>query len=337
MRNLALLLAAMFFTAMSGGASAESVNIYSARHYDSDDALYSGFTEATGIQVNRIEGNGDELLARMKAEGRNSPADIFITVDAGNLWRAETEGLFQAVDSRVLQARIPENLRHPGNLWFGFATRARVIFVNPDKVDASRVRNYRDLADPALKGLVCMRSSSNIYNLSLLGAIISHEGEEAAQSWADGVVANFARPAQGNDTSQLLSVAAGECGVTLANHYYYIRLLSSPDPAQREAAAKLVLIWPDQDGNGTHVNISGAALLASAPHREAGIRFLEYLASDAAQTAFAMGNHEFPAVAGDLPPELERLGSFTHDTINVSVLGENQPLAQTIFDRAGWR
>jgi len=320
------------------GAMAAEVNVYSARHYDSDRDLYDGFREATGIRVNVIEAGGDALIARMKAEGRNSPADVFLTVDAGNLWRAQSEGLFQPAHSRLLSERIPAHLRHPEDYWFGFSTRARAIFVNPAKIDPARVASYADLADPGLKGQLCMRTSGAIYNLSLMGALIERWGVEKAEAWAKGVVANFAREPQGNDTSQLKSVASGECGATIANHYYFIRLGASNDEGDRAAADALRLVWPDQGGQGTHLNISGGGVLASAPHRAEAVAFLEYLAGDAAQAIVSEGNYEFPAVAAvPRPPALAALGPFEADTVNVAVYGENQARAQEIYDRAGWR
>jgi iron(III) transport system substrate-binding protein len=322
----------------SSALAADALNIYSARHYEADDLLYDGFQEATGIPVNVIEGEGPELLARMRAEGKNSPADVFLTVDAGNLWLAEKENLFQPVQSNVLGTRIPASLRNPKNLWFGFSTRARMIFVNAARVDPKLARTYESLADPRRKGKICMRSSSAIYNLSLMGALIAHWGPAKAEQWARGVVANFARPPQGADTTLLQSVAAGECAVTLANHYYFVRLETSKVRGELEAAKKLTPIFPDQEGRGTHVNISGAGILASAPHKANAIRFLEYMASDKAQDIVANANYEFPAVGTTARSrELSALGEFKIDSLNVATYGINQAQAQTIFDRAGWR
>ena len=318
--------------------AADEVNVYSARHYDSDALLYDGFRKATGIPVNLIEGNGPELLARLKAEGPSSPADVFLAVDAGNLWLAERAGIFQPVDSKLLDARVPAHLRDPKNLWFGASTRARAIFVNPKKVDPNIVQRYADLVSPSLKGKVCMRSSSAVYNLSLLGALIARWGDARADAWVKGVVANFARQPAGNDTSLLKAVASGECGVTIANHYYYLRLQKSSLAAERDAAKALTLIWPDQDGPGAHVNISGGGMVKYAPHPAAAVRFLEYLASDAAQRIFTDANYEFPAVA-TVPADAaaQALGRFKIDPINVSVYGANQGKAQMMFDRGGWR
>jgi iron(III) transport system substrate-binding protein len=319
-------------------AQDSEVNVYTARHYQADEALYAGFTEKTGIKVNLLEGKGDALIARLVNEGANSPADVFMTVDAGSLWRAETAGLFQATNSEELGERIPEQLRHPEGLWFGYSKRARLIFFAKDRVQDSEIKNYSDLSDPKWKGRVCIRSSSNIYNLSLLGSIIAQDGEEAAEGWAKGVVANFAQDPSGGDTDQIRNVAAGVCDVAVANSYYYLRLLSSDKPKDQAVAAAVGVIFPNQDGRGTHVNISGAGVVKGARHVDAAVKLLEYLASEEAQRIFADGNNEYPAVVGvAAKAELQALGSFKEDPINVSKLGENQPLAQMIFDRAGWK
>jgi iron(III) transport system substrate-binding protein len=331
-------LAVVFALAATPALAAQEVNVYSARHYDSDDLLYDGFEKATGIVVNVLEGEAPQLVARLKAEGKNSPGDVFITVDAGNLWLAEKENLLQPVASATLAARVPAPLKNPRNLWFGFSTRARLIFVNARRVDPKLVQTYEALADPKLKGQICMRSSSAVYNLSLLGGMIARVGAAQAEAWAKGVVANFARPPSGADTSLLMSTAMGECGVTIANHYYYVRMQRSKIAAEQNAAKALTVITPNQATSGTHVNISGAGLLASAKHKDAGIKFLEYLASDAAQTILAAANYEFPAVAGGpRAPELAQFGAFKTDSTNVAAFGANQAQAQMIFDRAGWR
>jgi iron(III) transport system substrate-binding protein len=333
------ILAGWTLGASEARASEEQVvNLYSSRHYQTDEALYAEFTAATGIKVNRIEADGDALIERMKSEGVNSPADVVMTVDAGRLWRAEEAGLFQSAESTLLDQKIPANLRHPDGLWFGFSSRARLIVYNKDLVDPTGLDSYEDLADPKWKGLVCIRSSSNIYNLSLLGSIIAADGEEKAEAWAKGVVANFARDPQGGDTDQLRAAASGECGIAVANSYYLVRLLRSDKSEDQEVGAALGVIFPNQDGRGTHVNVSGAGVAKHAPHKEAAIKFLEYLASDSAQQYFADGNNEYPVVDGVAAnAAVAALGSFKIDTVNVSVLGKNQPLAQMIFDRAGWK
>jgi len=328
----------MLLCVAASAMAAEELNLYSSRHYQTDEALYENFTKATGITINRIEGKGDALIERIKNEGANSPADVFITVDAGRLWRADEAGLFQPVESAVLDQAVPANLRHPDGHWFGFSTRARMIFYNKEAVQEGEIKAYEDLADPKWKGRICIRSSSNIYNLSLMGSMIASHGEAGAEDWAKAVKDNFARDPQGGDTDQLRSVAAGECDVAIANSYYYVRLLSSTKAKDEGVADKLGYVFPNQDERGTHVNISGAGVLAHAPHREAAVQFLEYLASEEAQRYFADGNNEFPVVSGVAPnAAVEGLGAFKTDTINVAVYGENQPSAQKIFDRVGWK
>jgi len=326
---------------LAGSASAQDqvLNLYSSRHYQTDEALYTNFTKATGIKINRIEGGEDPLIERIRNEGERSPADVLITVDAGRLWRAEQLGLFQPVKSATLESRIPANLREPGGLWYGFSTRARVIAYNKATVKAGEIRNYEDLADPKWKGRVCMRSSTNIYNLSLLGAIIDHLGEAKAEAWAKGVRTNLAVEPKGGDTDQLKAVAAGQCDVTISNQYYYARLLRSSKPDEREVAEKIGIVFPNQASWGTHVNISGAGVLKNAPHRDAAIKFLEYLASDEAQRYFADGNNEWPVVKSVKVdnPVLKMLGEFKQDPLNVAVLGKNQPSSQKVYDRVAWK
>lgn len=329
-------------TALSGpvlAADAGILNLYSSRHYQTDDALYANFSKQTGIRINRIEAAEDPLIERLRNEGAASPADVLVTVDAGRLWRAEQAGLFQPIQSKLLEARIPSNYRNPNNQWFGFSARARVIVYNKAMVNAADVQNYEDLANPKLKGKVCTRSGSHVYNLSLMSALIEHWGEAKAEEWARGVVANFARPPRGGDTDQITAVASGECGVALSNTYYYARLLKSTKPEDRKLIEQVGLIWPNQKSFGTHMNISGAGVLKSAPNRDAAIRYLEYLASDQAQAYFADGNNEWPVVANVKIDnrELAGLGKFKADTLNISALGKNQPVAQRIFDRVGFK
>lgn len=329
--------------ALAGAAAApaqdKTLNLYSSRHYQTDEALYGNFTKQTGIKVNRIEAGEDPLIERIKNEGRNSPADVLVTVDAGRLWRAQQAGLFQPVESRVLESRLPASMRQPDNLWFGFSARARVIVYNKATVNAADVQNYEDLASPKLKGKVCSRSGSHVYNLSLMSALIEHWGEKKAEEWARGVVANFARAPKGGDTDQIRAVASGECEVAIGNSYYYVRLMNSDKPADRKVTEKAALVWPNQKSFGTHLNVSGAGVIKSAPHKAAAVRFLEYLATDAAQTYFANGNNEWPVVkSAPLDnPALASLGTFKTDSLNVGALGKNQPVAQKIFDRAGWK
>ena len=322
----------------AGLAAAAEVNLYTSRHYQTDEALYENFTKATGIKVNRIEGKAGALLERIKSEGVNSPADVFITVDAGNLWRADQAGLFQPVSSGTLERRIPANLRHPDGHWFGFSTRARVIYTSKAKVAEGEILNYEDLADPKWKGRICIRSSSNIYNQSLVSSLINANGEAGTEDWAKAVVGNFARDPQGGDTDQIRAVAAGECDVAVGNHYYYVRLATKPKEKDKGVADKIRVVFPNQGNRGTHVNVSGAGVLKHAPNKEAAIAFIEYLAGSEAQRYFADGNNEFPVVTEvDANGAVMALGKFEADPIKVSVYGENQPLAQKLMDRAGWK
>jgi iron(III) transport system substrate-binding protein len=325
--------------AWSAAAQEQVVNVYSSRHYKTDEALYTGFTKQTGTKVNLIEAGEDALIERIRNEGARSPADVLITVDAGRLWQAEQAGLFQAVKSPLLEARIPQSYREPGGHWFGFSSRARVIAYNKAKVQPGEIRNYEELADPKWKGRVCMRSSTNIYNLSLMGALIDHLGESKAEAWAKGVRANLAQEPKGGDTDQLKAVAAGQCDVTVSNQYYYARLARSEKPDEKRIAEQLGIVFPNQASWGTHVNISGAGVLKHAPHRDAAVKFLEYLASDDAQRYFADGNNEWPVVASVKVdnPVLNALGDFKRDRLNVAVLGKNQPSSQKIYDRVAWK
>jgi iron(III) transport system substrate-binding protein len=322
--------------AMVVPAMAQEVNLYSTRHYDTDLALYDNFTAQTGIKVNLIEGNGDELMARIQQEGANSPADILITVDGGRLHRAVEAGLFSPVDSQILRERVPAKYRHPDDLWFGLSARARVIFYNRNEGLPEWVRSYEDLADPRLAGKICIRTSTNIYNVSLMAELIEVLGAEKAQAWAEGLRNNLARAPQGGDTDQLKAVAAGECAIAVSNTYYWGRLASSSNPEDRAVAEKLAFIYPNQDDRGAHVNISGAGVLVHAPNRDNAIAFLEYLVSDEAQRIFADGNNEFPVVEGVEPTgPISKFLDFRPSDVNVAVYGINAAAATAVYDRAG--
>ncbi|MGQ0510589.1 MAG: Fe(3+) ABC transporter substrate-binding protein [Betaproteobacteria bacterium] len=335
-----IVLAALLAT-VAGTATAQDkvLNLYSSRHYQTDEALYAGFTKATGIKINRIEAGEDALIERIRNEGARSPADVLITVDAGRLWRAEQLGFFQPVKSAALESRIPASFREPSGLWYGFSLRARLIAYNKAKVKPEDVATYESLAEPKWKGRLCMRSSTNIYNLSLMGALVDHLGEAKAEAWARGVKENLARDPKGGDTDQLKSVAAGECDVTISNQYYYARLARSAKPDDKAVAEKVGVVFPNQSSFGTHVNISGAGVMKHSPNREAAVKFLEYLASDEAQRYFAEGNNEWPAVASvkTANPVLSTFGDFKRDALNVAVLGRNQPGSQKIYDRVAWK
>ncbi|MCB1507286.1 MAG: extracellular solute-binding protein [Hyphomicrobiaceae bacterium] len=309
------------------------VNLYSSRHYDTDEQLYTRFTELTGITVNRIEDDADKLIERIRAEGQYSPADILITVDAGRLWRADEAGIFQPVSSPVLEAAIPADLRHPEGDYFGFSARARVIFYDTAVV-SDPPETYADLADPKYEGMVCTRSSSNIYMLSLLASMIETEGEDAARAWAEGVWNNRARDPEGGDTDQLRALASGQCAIVVANTYYFARAKAQEADWLMPALDRFAIVFPPE----THVNISGAGVVATAPNFDNAVRFLEYLVSPEAQAYFAGGNFEYPVVEGvAVDSVVAGLGSFERGTVNVEAYGRNQATAQAIYDAVGYR
>ncbi len=319
-------------------ADAGELNLYSSRHYDTDAELYEKFSQATGIEVNLIEGKDDELLERIKTEGENSPADVLITVDVARLWRAQDEGLLQPVESEVLTGAIPEKLRSEDDTWFGLTKRARVIVYNPDAVDESELSTYEDLADPKWEGRFCVRSSSNTYNQSLVAEKIVELGEEATEEWAKGLVSNFSREPEGNDTAQIKSVAAGECDLTLVNSYYVGRLRNSEDPQDQEIGNSIGLFFPNQEGSGTHVNVSGAGILANAPNPEQAKEFLEFMVTPEAQEIFANNNNEYPAVEGIEPNAVvAEFGEWEASDLPLESFGENNANAVKLMDRAGWK
>ena len=330
---LAALAATMALPAFAQG----ELNLYSSRHYDTDERLYSDFEEMTGITINRIEGNADELIARMEAEGANSPADVFLTVDTVRLTRAKEMGLLQPVESEVLEQRIPGYLQDGENEWFGFSQRARILFY--DKADvANPPQTYEDLADDRYEGMVCIRSATNVYTQNIVAALIAHRGEEAMADWAAGVVENFARAPQGGDTDQLRGLASGECDIAMSNTYYYARIIREGDEQiTPEQMANIGWVFPNQNTTGAHMNISGGGVAANAPNRENAVAFLEYLASESAQEYFSAGNDEYPAVPGvGLSDSVAALGIFRPDTIELSAIAGNIEAANRVLTEAGW-
>ena len=336
---LAALAAVTSFGAAPAFAQDKVLNLYSARHYNTDEALYSNFTKATGIKINRIDGGEDALLTRIKAEGANSPADVFLTVDAGRLWVADQEGVFAPVDSKILNERIPAAYRLASNTWFGFSTRARVILVDTAKIKAGEISTYEDLADPKWRGQICTRSGSHVYMLSLLSSIIENDGAAKAEEWAKGVNANLARQPKGGDTDQIKAAAAGECAIALSNTYYIARMLKSDKAEDRSTMDKLRVVWPNTNGRGVHMNVSGGGVLKNAPNKDNAVKFMEYLASDDAQAYFANGNNEWPVVASAKVKNeaLDSMGTFKADTLNMIALGKNQRQAQEIVNRVGYK
>lgn len=323
----------------SSDASADGgvVNLYTARHYDSDLALYERFTAETGIRINRIDGNADQLIARMRSEGANSPADLFITADAGALWRAQQAGLFQPIQSDVLNERIPANLREPDGNWYGFMRRARVVAYDEADVRPEEVDSYEKLATPRFRGRICVRSSDSVYNLSLVGALIEAWGEDRAEEWARGIVANMARPPQGGDRDQIRAVAAGVCDVAITNSYYYIRMANG-EPADREVTQTVKLGFPSLAGQGAHVNISGGGVVAGAPNRENAIKLLEFFSSPEVQQLISASNNEYPASPDvTVPPPVDAHADFQAHPMPVSAFAARQPQAQALMSRVGWR
>ena len=313
------------------------VNVYSARHYASDQALYDAFEANTGIKLNIIEADGDLLLEKVHTEGERSPADVLVTVDAGRLWVAEEAGLFQPSTSETLEARVPASLRHPDGLWHSFAQRARIVIYNKANVSPDEIASYEDLADETWRGRLCIRSSSNIYNVSLMAAMVDQLGSLGALLWAQGVTSNMARPPRGGDTDQIRAVAAGECDIAVANHYYYVRLMNSEDAADQAVVEAVGLTFPD-DGAGAHFNVSAAGVAVNAPHPEAAMAFIEFLVSDEAQRLFAELSNEIPVVAGAAYDNaaLRSLGEAKPDPINVNRYGVHQAEARRLLDEAGW-
>jgi iron(III) transport system substrate-binding protein len=324
-------------------ADPKVLNLYSARHYQTDEALYANFTKQTGIRIQRVDADDAGILARLKSEGTSSPADVVLLVDASRLWRAEVDGLFQGVRSPVLEGKIPAQLRGKdsgqGSPWFGFSTRARMVIYNKQMVSKTDVDTYEKLANPKLQGKLCTRSGSHPYNLSLFGAMTERLGAAATENWLKGLVGNMARTPKGGDTDQIKATASGECGVALVNSYYLARMLRSNKSEDRDAVERIGYLMPDQSGAGTHMNIAGGAVARYAQNRDAAVKFLEYLASDSAQAYFADGNNEWPVVKSVkiTNPALDSFGAFKTETTPVSVIGMNQVKVQQMLDRVGYK
>ncbi|MEL6412332.1 MAG: extracellular solute-binding protein [Pseudomonadota bacterium] len=329
---------ALMAAVTAGSAYAEGeLNLYSSRHYDTDERLYSDFTEATGITINRIEGKADELIARMEAEGDNSPVDVFLTVDTVRITRAKDLGLLQSVDSPVLEAAIPAYLQDDDNQWFAFSQRARILFYDKNDVK-NPPATYQDLANPEYAGKVCIRSSSNVYTQNITAALTAHLGEEAIGDWAKGVVANFARDPQGGDTDQLRGIVSGECDIAMSNTYYFARAIRKDVSGLSDSIDQIGWVFPNQNDIGAHMNISGGGVAVNAPNKENAVKFLEYLASESAQQYFSAGNDEYPAVPGiGLADSVAKLGIFRPDAIELSDIAANIGAAQTILNEAGWK
>ena len=340
-----LTLSSMLLVAGMAMAQDQVVNLYSARHYQTDEALYANFTKATGIKVNRVDADDAGILARLKAEGTASPADVIMLVDVARLWKGDAEGLFMPIKSPLLEKAVPVALRAKatpeGTTWFGFSTRARVIVYDKVKVKKADIDTYEELADAKNKGLVCTRSGSHPYNLSLFGAVAEHIGDVKAEAWLKGINDNMARAPKGGDTDQIRAVAAGECGIALTNTYYVARLMRSDKAEDKAVMEKIGVVFPNQASWGTHMNVSGAALAKNAKNTANAVKFMEYLATPAAQDYFANGNNEYPTVVG-ITLSNKALsdmsgGSFKQESLPVAAIGASQVKIQQMLDRVGYK
>lgn len=336
-RRLLLAAAATLAVVVPAGA-AEVVNIYNSRHYGTDQQLWDEFTKQTGIEVNVVDGTHEQLIQRMQSEGANSPADVFITVDAGRLAQAGGLGLLQPIESTLLEERIPAHLRDADGLWYGMAMRARVLVYASGRTDPATLSTYEALAEPQFKGKVLVRSSTNVYNLSLVGSILAADGPEATAKWCEGLVANMARPPEGGDTDQLKAVAAGVGDVAISNTYYLARLKASAKPEDQTIGEQLAVFFPNQGDRGTHVNVSGAGVLKSAPNKDNAVKLLEWLTAPEAQRYFADISLEYPANPEVKPhPVLAGWGEFKQDPLNPALYAKNSAEAAMITDTCGWR
>jgi iron(III) transport system substrate-binding protein len=322
-------------TTMSAAQAQGVVNLYSGRHYEADKQLYEQFTKQTGIKVNVVQASGNELITRIEREGANSPGDLFFAEDAGVVGRVKDKGLFQPVKSAVLDKNIPANLREPQGHWFGLSTRARVIMYHKDRVKPEQLSTYEDLADPKWKGNILVRSSTNVYNQSLMVGMMEANGAEKAETWAKGIVANMAREPKGGDRDQITAVMAGEGDIAISNTYYLGHLITAGKPGDYD---KLGVFFPNQNGRGTQVNISGIGVLKHAPNKDNAVKFVEFLTTPEAQKVFAAANFEYPVRSdAEISPIIAKYGTFKADPLNVSVLAEKNGEAVKLLDRAGWK
>ncbi len=339
LRSIALILfTGVIFLACGGNKDEQVVNVYTHRHYEADNELYKKFTDETGIKVNVINANADELIQRLESEGSNSPADILITVDGGRLNRAMDKGLLQPVQSEILDRNIPGQFREPSGHWYGMTYRARIIVHSKDRVPAGQILNYEDLADPKWKGKILVRSSEHVYNQSLTASMILANGEEKTAGWAQGLVTNFARSPKGNDRDQVKAIAAGEGDIAIVNSYYIGLMLHSENEEEKKAAEGITLVFPNQENRGTHINISAAGVTRHAPNKENAVRFLEFLSGEQAQEVFAGTNYEYPAnPVIPFPGLLQSWGDFKKDTASISLIGRNNEKAVLLMEGAGWK
>ena len=347
MKKQVVAVAALASLVWGAAAQAQELNLYSARHYSTDEALYADFTKATGIKINRVDADDAGIIARLKAEGASSPADVILLVDAARLWRGEQDGLFLPIKSKLLDDTIPASLRAApaadgGTPWFGFSTRARVVVYDKIRVKPEDVDTYEELGDAKNKGKLCIRSGSHPYNLSLFGSQLEHMGAEKTEAWLKGMVANMARAPKGGDTDQIKAVAAGECEIAVTNSYYLARLMRSAKPEDKAVVDKVAVVFPNQQSWGTHLNIAGGAVARHTKNQANAIKFLEYLANPEAQNYFANGNNEWPAAKGvELDnPALKAMTDgkpFKSETIPIGAVGANTTKVQQMLERVGFR
>ncbi len=342
----AFAIAALLAAATSASAQEQVLNLYSARHYSTDEALYANFTKATGVKINRVDADDAGILARLKAEGAASPADVILLVDAARLYRGEVDGLFRPVKSKLLEDAIPAQYRAVGTAegtsWFGLSTRARVVVYDKTRVKRDDVDTYEELADPKNKGKVCLRSGSHPYNLSLFGSVMHHIGEQKTEAWLKGIVGNMARDPKGGDTDQIKAVGSGECQIAVTNTYYIARLLRSTNADDKALMEKVGVVFPNQASWGTHLNIAGGAVAKNAKNTANAVKFLEYLAGAEAQNYFADGNNEWPTAKGVKVnnPALTAMsggGDFKTETIPLAAVGANTVKVQQMLDRVGFK
>ena len=331
------LICSLVVTMWAGMAKADGeVNIYSHRQQFLLQPFLDRFTEATGIQTNVVFA-AKGLAQRLAAEGKASPADLVLTVDISRLSEYADMGLFQPVQSDVLDEAIPAHLRGEGDIWFGLSKRARIIAISKERVAADEISRIEDLADPKWKGRICTRKGSHVYNRALLASMVAHHGEAEAQKWAEALVANLARRPQGNDRAQAKAIYSGECDVAIMNHYYYGKMLTSDEAEQRDWADAITLIFPNQSDRGAHINISGGGVAKYAPNKQNAIAFLEFLVSDEAQRLYGDINFEYAVT--DTAPMSEALaqwGQVKGDDLPIEALAKNAKTAQMIIDRVGW-
>jgi iron(III) transport system substrate-binding protein len=338
MKKISQLILTSSLIGLAASAAFSEVNVYSSRQEALIKPLLTTFTEQTGIKVNLVSGKDDALITRLTTEGKRSPADLLITADAGRLYRAKQADVLQPINSAIVDEKVPSNLRDVDDLWTGLTMRARPIFYVKDKVTAEQLTTYEALTDLQWKAKICIRSSSNIYNQSLIASMIDHEGASATENFAKGLVANFARPPSGGDTDQLKAAAAGLCDIAIANTYYYGRLVNSDDASDNEVASKLAVYWPNQNDRGVHVNVSGVAITKASKNVQEAKLLIEFMLNTESQQWYSEVNNEYPVVEGVAASKaLTDLGTFKADALNLTVLGENNEAAVKLMDRAGWK